>query len=88
MSKVGGLTRKFYRETRGMKVTGGQLVKSGTVLTREGDRWKPGLNVKGRTHLTAACDGEVYFTRKKGHYKRAVTFIHIKPTQAKPKKKK
>ncbi len=67
-----------------MKVSGGQWVKSGTVLTRQGNRWKPGLNIIGITHLTAACDGEVYFTRKRGHYKRAVTFIHIKP-QSEPK---
>jgi len=80
MSKVGGLTTKFYRETKGVKVSGGQKVKAGTVLTREGDKWKPGLNVIGQMHLTAACDGEVYFTKKKGSYKRAVTYIHIKPT--------
>ena len=79
MSKVGGLSHKFYRETRGVKVSGGQKVKSGTVLTREGDRWKPGTNVLGRTHLTAACEGEVYFTRKKGTYGKAVTYIHVRP---------
>ena len=88
MSKVGGLTKKFYRETRGMKVTGGQKVNCGTMLTREGHRWKPGLNVVGRMHLSAACDGEVYFTKKKGKYKRAVTFINIKPLKPKTKEKK
>ncbi len=79
MTKVGGTTKKFYKETRGMKVSGGQRVNSGTVLTREGHRWKSGLNVIGRTHLTAACAGEVYFTRKMGNYRRAVTYIHIRP---------
>ena len=69
-----------------MKVTGGQLVKSGTVLTREGHRWQPGINVLGRMHLTAACDGEVYFTKKRGHYKRAITLIHIKPKTVSRKK--
>lgn len=78
MAKVGGLTHKFYRETGGVKVTGGQQVKAGTMLTREGGKWKPGLNVIGRMHLTAACDGEVYFTKKKDNRKRAVTFINIK----------
>jgi len=86
MVRVGGLTKKFYKETKGMKVTGGQTVKCGTVLTRSGDRWKPGANVTGRMHLTAACDGEVYFTKKKGNYRRVVTYIHIKPSK-KPKKK-
>lgn len=69
-----------------MKVSGGQQVKSGTVLTREGHRWQPGINVLGRTHLTAACDGEVYFTRKRGNYKRAITLIHIKPKAVSKKK--
>jgi ribosomal protein L27 len=86
MSKVGGLTHKFYRETKGVKVSGGQKVKSGTVLTREGHRWKAGHNVLGLNHLTAACDGEVYFTKKRGSYKRTVTYIHIKPAEAKKKK--
>ncbi len=79
MTKIGGTTKRFYRETHGMKVSGGQKVKGGTVLTREGDKWKPGLNVIGRTSLVAGCDGEVYFTRKRGSYKRTVTFIHIRP---------
>ena len=79
MSKVGGLTSKFYRETRGLKVSGGQFVKAGTVLTRNGDKWKPGINVTGLMHLTARCDGEVYFTKKKGKYRRAVTYIHVRP---------
>ena len=78
--RVGGISSKFYRETRGMKVTGGQTVKSGTVLTREGNHWRPGLNVIGRMHLTAACDGEVYFTKKKSTYNRVITLINIKPT--------
>lgn len=79
MTKVGGTTKKFYRETHGIKVSGGQNVKAGTVLTREGDKWKPGLNVIGRMNLTAACHGEVYFTRKRGNYKRAVTYVNIRP---------
>ncbi len=79
MSRVGGLTHKYYKETRGVKVSGGQRVKSGTMLTREGHKWKPGINVIGLMHLTAACDGEVYFTRKKGNYKKAVTYIHVRP---------
>ena len=78
MVRVGGLTKKYYKETRGVKVSGGQKVKCGTLLTRKGDRWKPGLNVTGRMHLSAVCDGEVYFTRKKGSYKKAVTYINIK----------
>lgn len=79
MAREGGLTSKFYRETKGLKVTGGQTVTCGTVLTRQGDRWKPGKNVTGRTHLNAACDGEVYFTRRRGKYNRSETTVHIRP---------
>lgn len=78
--RVGGLTSKYYVETRGVKVSGGQAVKSGTVLTRQGQKWRPGLNVIGMAHLTAACDGEVYFTRKKSRYNRVITCINIKPS--------
>ena len=88
MTKVGGTTKKYYKETRGIKVSGGQKVKAGTVLTRFGHRWQPGLNIIGLTHLTAACDGVVYFTKKRGHYRRAVTIIHIKPEAPKAKKEK
>lgn len=87
MARKGGLTAKFYRETRGIKVSGGQVVKAGTVITRKGDRWKPGQNVNGLMHLSAACDGEVYFTKKRGHYGRAVTYVHIRPVEQKPKTK-
>ncbi len=78
MAKKGGTTTKFYRETRGVKVSGGQTVAAGAMLTRQGDRWKPGINVTGQMHLTAACDGEVYFTRKKNTYNKVVTYINVR----------
>ena len=78
--RVGGITSKYYCETAGIKVSGGQKVKSGTVLTRQGDQWKPGINVIGRSSLTAACDGEVYFTRRKNTYNKVITLVNIKPT--------
>lgn len=79
MVRVGGLTTKYYKETKGVKVSGGQRVKQGTMLTREGHRWAPGINVIGRMHLTAGCSGEVYFTEKKNQYKKRITIINIKP---------
>ena len=79
MVRVGGLTSKYYKETRGIKVAGGQKVKAGTLLTRQGDKWQPGINVAGKMHLTALCDGEVYFTRKKGNYNNIITCINIRP---------
>lgn len=83
--RVGGTASKFYRETRGLKVSGGQSVKAGTVLTRQGDHWKPGLNVIGMSHLTAACDGEVYFIRKRNAYRKVTTYINVRPAKAKDK---
>ena len=79
MSRRGGITKRYYKETKGIKVSGGQSVKAGTLLTREGHRWRPGINVIGRMHLTAACEGEVYFTKKKGNYRKVLTFVNIKP---------
>lgn len=79
--RVGGISSKFYKETKGVKVSGGQLVKAGTMLTREGDKWQAGLNIVGRTSLTAGCDGEVYFVKKKNTFKRQVTYINIRPVK-------
>ena len=81
MSRLGHTTKKYYKETRGVKVSGGQTVKAGTLLTRQGHKWKPGLNVIGRMHLVAACEGEVYFTKKKGAYKRVLTLINVRPKE-------
>ena len=78
--RVGGISSKYYWETGGIKVSGGQKVKAGTILTRQGDQWKAGLNVIGRSSVSAAIDGEVYFTRKKNSYGRVITFINIKPS--------
>lgn len=83
MARVGGLTSKYYKETKGVKVSGGQTVRAGTVLTREGHRWKAGLNVTGLNHLNALCDGEVYFTRKKSRYNKVVTYINVRPVEQK-----
>lgn len=85
--RVGGLTHKFHRETRGIKVAGGQRVKAGTMLTREGHRWRPGVNVAGQNHLTAVVDGQVYFTKKKNNYHKMVTVINIKAVETKAKAK-
>ena len=79
MVRVGGLTSKYYKETKGIKVSGGQKVKAGTILTREGHKWQAGLNVKGRMHLNALCEGEVYFTRKRGKNGNTITYVNIRP---------
>lgn len=66
-----------------MKVSGGQVVKAGTVLTRQGDKWHPGINIIGKTLLTAACSGEVYFTRRKNTYRKVTTYINIRSKASK-----
>lgn len=83
MTKVGGLTSKYYKETKGLKISGGSHVKAGTILTREGHRWKPGINIDGKMHLVAGCDGEVYFTERKNSYRKIEKVINIKPFEAK-----
>ena len=79
--RVGGISSKYYKETKGIKVSGGQKVTAGTMLTRQGHKWQPGINVNGRTSLTAGCDGEVYFTKKKNGFFRQATYINIRPAQ-------
>ncbi len=84
MSKKGGTSHKIYKETRGIKVSSGQAVKSGAVLTREGGQWKPGINVLGRMHLSAACEGEIFFTKKRIRKTGKVdTFINVRAVAAK-----
>ncbi|HOX55232.1 MAG: 50S ribosomal protein L27 [Candidatus Omnitrophica bacterium] len=81
MAQRGGISHIHYRETRGLKVAGGQSVTKSAILTREGNKWKPGKNVGGIGTLYALCDGEVYFTKKKGSYRttKVYTVINIKP---------
>lgn len=81
MTRLGHTTKKYYKETKGIKVSGGQFVKAGTVLTRQGNKWKAGSHVLGLMHLTAACDGQVYFTRRRNKYKTEATYINIRPLE-------
>ncbi|MDP3143644.1 MAG: 50S ribosomal protein L27 [Candidatus Omnitrophota bacterium] len=78
MAGKGGLSHKFYRETRGLKIAAGEKVKTGSILTRQGDKWKSGLNVSGRTTLFALKDGIIYFTKTKGKRNKEITAINIK----------
>ena len=88
MSRRGGLTHRFYRETRGLKVSDGQFVRQGTTLTRQGDKWKPGINVGGKSTLFALSDGNIYFTKKKSRYRtrKIHTLINVKESKEKAKK--
>lgn len=83
MAQRGGLSHIHYRETRGLKVAAGQFVTCGSILTRQGDKWKKGLNVAGEGTLFARVDGTVYFTKKRSAYRKSSvhTLINIKPEE-------
>ena len=77
----GHLRSKHYLDTKGIKVGAGQLVKIGTILTRQGNKWKAGINVGDSGTLYALCGGRVYFTRRKGNQNRKRTYINIMPVK-------
>ncbi|MBL7131367.1 MAG: 50S ribosomal protein L27 [Candidatus Omnitrophica bacterium] len=80
MARRGGLSHINYKETKGIKATEGQLVKKGATLTRQGDKWKAGINTSGKSTVYALCDGAVYFKKRKGayHKRKLFTTINIK----------
>ncbi len=81
MAQRGGISHIHYKETKGLKVNNGQWVKSGAILTRDGNKWKPGINVGGRNNtLYALCSGRIYFTKRKAtpRAKKVSTFINIR----------
>lgn len=77
----GHLKSKHYVDTKGIKVGAGQLVKAGTILTREGNKWKAGNNVGDSGTLYALCEGKVYFSQRKSGQNRKKTYIHIMPVK-------
>jgi len=62
-----------------IKVSDGQLVKTGQILSRGINTYRAGNNVKGIATLQALCDGKVYFSKKKTPHGRPRTFINIMP---------
>ena len=78
----GHLKSKHYVDTRGLKVAGGEFVKAGTILTRQGNKWKAGNNVGDSGTLFALCDGKIYFTKRKSGMNRVKTHINILPVKS------
>lgn len=68
-----------------LKVSNGQLVKTGHILIRGYSTYKAGKNVKGRDPLFALCYGKVLFSKKKTSHGKVRTFINIVPVEQ-PKK--
>jgi len=75
------------KKDESVKVTGGQTVKTGQILCRGINTYKPGLNVKGAGTLFALCPGKVFFSRKKTPHGRFRTFINITPLEVPAKEK-
>ena len=74
---TGGFGRP--KKDKMMKISSGQLVKTGQILVRNMSTYKAGKNVKGINTLTALCDGVVNFCKKKTPHSRKRTFISVLP---------
>ena len=67
------------KKDRGLKVGGGEMVKTGKILISGTSSYKAGDNVKGVTRMFALCDGKVVFTKKRTTAKSVKTFISVIP---------
>ncbi|HOU35861.1 MAG TPA: 50S ribosomal protein L27 [Candidatus Omnitrophota bacterium] len=67
------------KKDKKIKVSGGQLVKTGEILARGVDSYKAGANVKGTGTLYALCPGKILFSRKKSPRGSVKTYINIVP---------
>ena len=74
---IGGFSTP--KKDKMVKVSGGQPVKTGQILSRGISTYKAGVNVKGLNALHSLCDGTVYFTRKKTSHGKVRTYINIQP---------
>jgi len=72
------------KKDKALKVSNGQLIKTGQILSRGMNSYKAGVNVKGLGSLHALCSGKVYFSKKKTSHGRVRTFINILPSVDKP----
>ena len=78
---IGGFSTP--RKDEAVKVTQGQAVKTGTILSRGVNSYKAGKNVKGQGTLIALCPGTVVFSKKKTPKGRVRTFINVMPAEKK-----
>jgi ribosomal protein L27 len=81
---IGGFSTP--KKDKAVKVSAGELVKTGQILSRGLSSYKAGLNVKGISALHAEVCGKIYFTRKKTSHGRERTFINIEPPEKKTDK--
>lgn len=76
---AGGKSRP--QKDKGIKISGGQFVKAGQILSRRLPAYKAGKNVRGQGTLYSLCEGKVYFSKKKTSHGRPRTFINVLPTE-------
>ena len=72
------------KKDKALKVSCGQLVKTGEILARGIATYKAGVNVKGQDTLYALCPGKIYFSKNKTSHGKVRTFINIAPATEKP----
>ncbi len=72
------------KKDRAIKVSCGEVVKTGQILVRRLPSYKAGANVKGLETLYALCCGKIYFSKKKTSHGKVRTFINIAPIAKKP----
>lgn len=74
------------KKDKALKVSNGELVKTGKILVRGVPVYKAGINVKGHGTLFALCPGKVFFAKKKTSHGKVRTFINVAPLEKKPAK--
>ena len=74
---TGGKARP--KKDKALKISSGELVKTGQILSRGIPTYKAGVNVKGLGTLYALSPGKIYFTKKKTSKGKVRTFINIAP---------
>ena len=74
---TGGKARP--KKDKALKISSGEQVKTGQILSRGIPTYKAGVNVKGLGTLYAISPGKIYFTKKKTSKGKVRTFINIAP---------
>ncbi|MGE5197093.1 MAG: 50S ribosomal protein L27 [Deltaproteobacteria bacterium] len=70
------------KKDKGLKVSSGQPVKSGQILSKGLSIYKSGKNAKGIGTIFSLCAGTVYFSKKKTGHGKFRTFVNVKPQAA------
>ncbi|MDD5255623.1 MAG: 50S ribosomal protein L27 [Candidatus Omnitrophica bacterium] len=71
------------KKDEALKASTGQPVKTGQILARGINTYKPGINVKGMGTMYAVCPGTVYFTRRKTSHGKVRTYLNVRPPEKK-----